>query len=237
MATAIAVSDERLQVELQDQQKQLGRLREKLKAEQCRLEAANVERDRVVEAIERGVTGKEAELQRAKVDCESSEIRVGGLRKLVTSIDARIRELTEELGRRAAAAARAAREEELRDRAEKNQARTLKFRENLAWACKELFEIEQENAFLASGFGAAGIEAVEFSRKILYNPPRPREALRSPEVHLAAAYNAGLVPFGFDIVTELRPSTGLGEPGEYVSKLRPGPAFSFTILPMGPRAS
>lgn len=240
MATAIApLSDKQLEAEISAQQGELRHLRERLASEQKKLDGAVAERSRVVDAIERGETGKQSDLSRAKEAVEEIEIRIGGLRKNVAPIEAKIAELTAESQRRQVAAAKVARENAFRDRTAKLRARGLKIREALALLCTgELFAFEQERAALALEFGdIGGLEAAKASLEILFKPAHPSEALRNPEVHLAALDKAGMVSFGFEIVAESVRSVVHGEPDIRTVRLRPGPPFRFTILPMRPRAS
>jgi hypothetical protein len=240
MATAqIAFTDKQLEAELQAEKREFGRLQEKLRVELRTLDAAKGEHNRVVVAIENGAAGKETDFSRAKTDVETAEIRCQGLQKLIAPIEAKISELTEELRRRETAAAKRAREKELGDRTEKLKVRLLKIRETLALLCAgELFTAEQERAMIASEFGdIGGMEIAEALTEILFKAAPPSEGMRNPEVHLEQLNAAGLVPFGFEIVRDLLPSTVQGEPQRLRVRLRPGPALQFTILPMGPRAS
>jgi chromosome segregation ATPase len=237
--TQIAFTDAQLDAELARNRKDLEKLQERLRGEQRTADAAKSELSRVVDAIERGVTGKEVEHSRAKDALELANIRVKGIEKLVAPVEQRLRELTEELGRRQREAARVAREKELGDRTEKLKVRLLKIRETLALLCTgELFMAEQERAIIASEFGdIGGMEIAKALSEILFKPSRPSEATRTAEVHLAQLEAAGLVPFGFEIVTGFRPSPVQGQPSALTSALRPGRPLCFTILPMGPRAS
>src|SRR5580704_5885642 len=99
LATAIGLTDQHLETELQAQHKEIRHLRERLQAETRSLGAAQAERDRIVDGIARG-TVKESEMLRVKAEIESIQIRVEGLNKLVTPLESKIRELTEESDRR-----------------------------------------------------------------------------------------------------------------------------------------
>jgi hypothetical protein len=232
--TQIAFTDKQLEAELQTKRRELDRLHEKLRGETRTLDAAKSEQSRVTVAIENGATGKETELSRAKESVELAEIRVGGLRKQVAPIESAIKELSEELGRRQAAAERAAHERDFAARVEKGKALALRIREAVALLCTgDMRELEELRASLITEFpDIGGVEAASGLREIVIKPSRGLEKLRNPEVHLAQLEAAGLVAFGFTVNDRL---TGMGATAHRQISLVLGEPPRLTVVPMRPR--
>jgi hypothetical protein len=236
--TATVVSDQQLDVELQRQRRELSQLREKEQAELRKLDAAKSEHARVFEAIERGVTGKETELSRAKEAVETCEIRAGGIAKQISPIEQKIRELGEESGRRAAAAAKIVREQAFVQRIDKGKALALKIREIVSRLCiNEMRELEELRGRLIAEFpDIGGVEAASGLREIIVKHARPSEKLRNPEVHLAQLEEEGSIQFGFDVSDGMVRGTVQGEPDRRVTRLSAGAPVRLTVVAMRPRA-
>jgi hypothetical protein len=183
--TATAFSDKQLEAELQRQRKELSQLREKEQTELRKLDAAKSEHGRVFDAIERGVTGKETELSRAKEAVETSEIRVGGVRKQIAPIESAIKELNEELGRRQAAAERAAREKAFAQLQEEGGAIAAVIIEKLMeLTTKELAAFDRIRIRLGLEFpDLGGAAAADSLAALLFRPSQKMEKLRDPNTH------------------------------------------------------
>jgi seryl-tRNA synthetase len=192
-ATQIALSDKQLEAELQTQRRELDRLQGVLRGEQRKLDGLNAERNRIVVAIENGSAVKEGELSRAKTDCESAEIRVGGVRKQVAPIEAAIQEIGDEFRRRQEAAAKAAFEKEYAELQEKGAAIASRVLEKLKrLIVEDVAEFDAIRMTLGTRFANLGGQNAAFAlRRLLVNPARSMEALRDPEVHLAALGQEG----------------------------------------------
>jgi hypothetical protein len=235
--TRIAFTDTQLDAELTRNREDLEKLRERLRGEQRTADAAKSELSRVVDAIERGVTGKEVEHSRAKDALELANIRVKGIEKLVAPVEAKITELSEELGRRADTAARAARKKEFAQRVDRGKALALRIREAVALLCTgDMRELEELRANLVTEFpDLGGIEEASGLREIVVKLARPSEGVRNPEVHLAKLEAEGLEPFGFYVSADMLRSTVQGVPDRQVTTLRAGAPVRLTVVAMRPR--
>ena len=183
--TAIALTDQQLDAELQRQRRELSQLREKEQAELRKLDAAKSEHARVFDAIERGVTGKETELSRAKEAVETAEIRTGGVRKVIAQVEAKIHELTEELGRRQLAAAKAAHENAYSQLFEEGGALAAVIVEKLmALTTEELAAFDRIRVRLGTEFlDFNGAAAADQLSALLWRQSGPNEKLRDPNIH------------------------------------------------------
>jgi hypothetical protein len=235
--TAVALSDKQLEAELQTKRRELDKLQERLRGETRTLDAAKGEHGRVVVAIENGATGKEHELARAKESVETAEIRVGGVRKQLASIEVAIEELKKEIYRRELAANKAAREKDKAQRFEKGRTLALRIRETLALLCTDnMRELEELCGSLVIDFpDTGGVQAASALREILMKPAGPNEKLRHPEVHLAQLEAAGLVQFGFYADIGMVRGTVQGIPDRQVTTLRAGAPVRLTVVAMRPR--
>src|SRR5580692_11384980 len=152
MATAAVISDSQLEVQLRKLQSDAATIRKKLDDDQHKLEAAQSERQRIVDGIARG-TVKESEAPRNKAEIEQLQIRIEGYAGLLQSSGEEIKNLSTELSRRQKAAHLAMREKELAARLEKGKAFGFAIRAKLRKLCTEdLREFEEFRGSLLTDF-------------------------------------------------------------------------------------
>jgi|GEM_PF-4137374 len=250
MATMQAVlSDAQIEVELQLKARELDKLQERLRAEERKVDGARTELNRVVDAIERGATGKEAEFSRATQEVETAGIRVGGLRKLIAPIEARIKELTEEFHRRQAAAAKAAHERDFAARVEKGRALAIAIREKLMRLCiEDLPEFEElRRSLILEYVDIGGNMAAVNLLEMLLKPARGMEGLRDPQVHIAELEAKGFTRIGFQLQESFNPHAGEIvqheiAPGKFINQSKGAVTaqlstflYSLTVQSMRPR--
>jgi hypothetical protein len=181
--TAMALSDRQLEEEVNLQRRELDKLQERLRGETRTLDAAKSEHGRVVVAIENGSTGKEHELARAKESVETSEIRVGGVRKQLALVEAAIEELNKELYRRQLAANIAARQKEFTDLQTESFARARALVNKLVELTKDLAELDKLRIRLGSYVELGGFGAADRVAEVLFRNSGPNEKLRDPNTH------------------------------------------------------
>ena len=198
MATATAVSDKQLELELQQELHKFETVQKKIEGDKEKLRAANTEKARLVAGVGHG-TAKESEVVRVEEQIHAITIRLEGSAPILQQHSAHIDELRTEIHRRQAAAAKAAREKQFAELDGKMIARALRIREKLTQlSTEDLRELEELRGACMTDFpDLGGREVAARALEILFKPSLPSEALRNPEVHLAQLEAAGWVPFGY----------------------------------------
>lgn len=230
MATAAVISDSQLETQLRRLQSDAATVRKKLDDDQRKLEAAQSERQRIVDGIARG-TVKESEAPRNKAEIEQLQTRIEGYAGLLQSSGEEIKNLSTELSRRQQAVHLAMREKEFAARVEKGKALGLAIRDKLRKLCTEdLREFEEFRGRLLADFMDLGAkEASMHLREILFRPSRGLEANRTPEVHFADLLAEGWETFGF-FVTD---GTNMGTPTTRVLSNMPVMLPAVAMRPKG----
>jgi chromosome segregation ATPase len=230
MATAtIVISDKQLEFDLDRLRKEAAEIERKLDSDNSKLNAARAELQRLVEQIAGG-SAEAGVLQRVKNELETLEIRIGGYNGQLAANRATTEGLQAEIARRQAAAAKAEREKQFAERFQKCEAKALQFRDKITRLITEdLRQLEEDRASLMEFLDLDGHRAAQKVLEVLFKPPRPQEALRNSEVHLAELDRAGWVPFGF----EVSESTNLQ--GRTQLRLKPGPPLRLTIVSLRPK--
>lgn len=227
MATATAISDKQLEAELQQELQRFETVQKKLDQDKQKLQAARVERTRLVSAIPHG-RADERDVPKIETEIRRFEVLIEGNTPVLAQHRAHIDELRTEVHRRQGEAAKVAHEKQFAELNEKMTALALKIREKLTQLVTEdLREFEELRGTCVTTFRESGRDAAANALKILSHPARFSEAVRNPEVHLAQLDAAGWVPFGYYVMDRPVSQGGI--------RVAPGPPLQFSIISMRPK--
>ena len=229
MATATVLSDKQLEADLDQELQRFETVQKKLDQDTHKLQTARAERTRIVAAIPHG-RADESEVPKIEAEIHRFEVLVEGNAPILTQHRARIDELRTEIHRRQTEADKAQHEKQFAEHEGKMIALALAIREKLTrLVTEDLREFEELRGACMTNFpDLGGRDAATKALKILFDPPRPSERLRPPEVHLARLDAAGWVPFG--VATVDRP---VSQGGGF--RVVPGAPLNLTVVSMRPK--